>query len=127
MRGRARNGAAAHGFALLTLTVAAAEARQGLRALQRARARFVRRRPVRALLAGGEGHLHVEPASGAEADAWNVHLHAIVELRCRFRDVDTGALQSMWTQALASLGTQGSLDLRQCRNLTAESLRDETP
>ena len=125
MRTRVRNGAAAHGFALLTLTVAAAEARQGLRVLQRARARFVRRRPVRALLAGGEGHVQIEPARGAEADAWNVHLHAIVELRCRFRDVDTSALQSLWTQVLGSLGAQGSLHLRQCRNLTAELLCDE--
>ena len=127
MRARVRNGAAAQGFALLTLTVAAAEARQGLRVLQRARARFVRRRPVRALLAGGEGHVQIEPARGAEADAWNVHLHAIVELRCRFRDVDTSALQSSWTQVLGSLGAQGSLDLRQCRSLTAELLRDEAP
>jgi hypothetical protein len=47
-------------------------------------------------------------------------------LRCRFRDVDTSALQSMWTQVLGSLDAQGSLDLRQCRNLTAESLRDES-
>jgi hypothetical protein len=111
MRARVRNGAAAHGFALITLTVAAAEARQGLRVLQRARARFVRRRPVRALL----------------ADAWNVHLHAIVELRRRFRDVDTSALQSLWTQVLGSLGAQGSLHLRQCRNLTVELLRDAAP
>jgi hypothetical protein len=127
MRSRVRNGAAAHGFALLTLTAVAADARQGFRVLQRARARFVRRRPVRAVLAGGEGQAHIEPARGAEVDTWNVHLHAIVELRCHFQDVDTGVLSFMWTQILTKLGARGSLHLQQCENLTAESLRDQAP
>ena len=127
MRARVRNGAAAHGFALLTLTVVAAGARQGFRVLQRARARFVRRRPVRAVLAGGEGQAHVEPARGDEMDVWNTHLHAIVELRRRFRDLDTSALSSTWAQILTKLGARGSLNLQQCENLTAESLRDQAP
>jgi hypothetical protein len=48
-------------------------------------------------------------------------------LKRRLRDVDTGALQSIWAQVLAPFGAHGSLDLRQRRNLTAGSLRDEAP
>jgi len=127
MRARAGSGAARHGFALLTLTVAAADPIRGHRVLRQGRARFFREALARAVIAGGEGHIHVEPARGAEGDSWNVHLHAIVELKRRFRDVDTGALQSTWAQVLAPFGAHGSLDLRQRRNLTAGSLRDEAP
>ena len=127
MRARARCGAARYGFALLTLTVAAADPIRGHRVLGQGRARFFREAPARAVIAGGEGHIHVKPASGAEGDSWNVHLHAIVALKRRFRDVDTGALQSTWAQVLAPFGAHGTLDLRQDRNLTAGSLRDEAP
>jgi hypothetical protein len=127
MRARAGSGAAPHGFALLTLTVAAADPIRGHRVLGQARARFFREALARDVIAGGEGHIHVEPARVGEVDAWNVHLHAIVELKRRLRDVDTGALQSAWTQVLALFGAHGSLNLRQCRNLTAGSLRDEAP
>ena len=125
MCARARSGAAPHGFALLTLTVAATHPIRGHRVLGQTRARFFRGTLARAVIAGGEGHVHVEPARGAAGDAWNVHLHAIVELKRRLRDVDTSALKSTWAQVLAPFGARGSLDLRQCRNLTAESLRDE--
>ena len=127
MHKRAGSGAAPYGFALLTLTVAAADPIGGHRVLCQARARFFRGTPVRAAVAGGESHVHVETASGAGGDSWNVHLHAIVELKRRLRDVDTGALQSTWAQVLALFGAQGSLDLRQRHNLTAEPLRDEAP
>ena len=127
MRARAGSGAAPHGFALLTLTMAAADPIRGHRVLGQGRARFFREALARAVIAGGEAHVHPEPASRAEVDGWNVHLHAIVELKRRLRDVDTGALQSTWTQVLALFGAQGSLNLRQCCNLTAGSLRDEAP
>jgi hypothetical protein len=127
MRARAHCGAAPHGFGLLTLTVAAADPIRGHRVLGQGRARFFREAPARAVIAGGESHIHAERASGAEGDSWNVHLHAIVELKRRFRDVDTGALQSTWAQVLAPFGAHGSLDLRQRHNLTAGSLRDEAP
>lgn len=125
MRDRVLAGLAPHGFALLTLTVAARDPLSGHRALQRARAVFVRRRIVRSVLVGGEGHVQVEPARGADADAWNVHLHAIVELRCSLRDVDTSVLAATWTGILACAGARGRFDLRQRRNLRAKSFLDE--
>ena len=127
MRARAGSGAAPYGFGLLTLTVAAADPVHGHRVLGQGRARFFREAPARAVIAGGESHIHVERPSGAEGDSWNVHLHAIVELKRRFRDVDTGALQYTWAQVLALFGAHGSLNLRQCCNLTAAWLRDEAP
>ena len=109
------------------MTMAAADPIRGHRVLGQGRARFFREAIARAVIAGGEAHVHVKSASGAEVDGWNVHLHAIVELKRRLADVDTSALQSMWAKVLAPFGAQGSLDLRQCRNLTAGSLRDEAP
>ena len=68
--------------------------------------------------------MQVEPARGAEADGWNVHLHAIVELARPLRSVDTGKLQAAWADVLAHFGATGSLDLRQESNLKSEFFRD---
>jgi hypothetical protein len=130
IRFRAASGVAPYGFALLTLTVAASDPIRGHTMLCRARSRLFRTAIARSCIAGGEGHCHVDPACGGDAAAWNAHLHAIVELRRRFRDIDAGGLRSAWNGTLAYLGARGSLDLRQQDNLTAESLRsckDEAP
>jgi hypothetical protein len=124
MRERVGSGAAPHGFALLTLTVAAHDPTGGFQILKKARADFARNRTVSAAMAGGEGHVHAEPARGAGADIWNVHLHAIVELGRRFRDIDIGALLSNWTEILGRSGARGSLNLRRRKNLAAESVRE---
>jgi hypothetical protein len=68
--------------------------------------------------------VHVEPARGAEADAWNVHLHAIVELARPLRSVDTGKLETAWADVLAHFGATGRLDLRRESNLKSEFFRD---
>ena len=68
--------------------------------------------------------MHVEPARGAEADAWNVHLHAIVELACPLRSVDTSKLQTAWADVLAHFGATGRLDLQQESNLKSEFFQD---
>jgi hypothetical protein len=81
MHDRVAMGFALHGFALLTLTIAANCPAAGRAALGRAFSRFLRRRGVRRIVGGGEAHVHVEPARGTEGDRWNVHLHAVVELR----------------------------------------------
>ena len=124
MRRRVASGAAPHGFAMLTLTVAAPSPTRGHQALRDARTRLFRVRLVRAVIAGGDGHVHVEPARGAEADGWNVHLHAVVELARPLRGVDTGELQTAWADVLAHFGATGSLDLRQESNLKSEFFRD---
>ncbi len=77
---RARRGAP-YGFGLLTLTIAGNSPGTGRTALGRAFARFLRRPGVRELMAGGEAHVQIEPARGSDGDRWNVHLHAVVELR----------------------------------------------
>jgi hypothetical protein len=123
MRERVNSGAAPHGFALLTLTLATPDPIRGHRMLCKARSRFFRGNLERSVISGGEGHVHVEPARGGEAEIWNVHLHAIVELGLPRRSVDTSALQVRWAQTLARFDARGSLDLRQQGNLTAESLR----
>lgn len=119
-------GTASHGFALLTLTLAASDPVSGYHMLQRARSDFFRGVLVRAAIAGGESHIQIEPASGGEATTWNAHLHAIVELKQRFHEVDIAALQSTWAQVLNRLSARGSLDLRQDSNLTAASLRSRS-
>lgn len=124
MHTRVASGAAPHGFAMLTLTVASPSPIRGHQLLRDARTRLFRRHLVRATIAGGDGHVHVEPARGAEADVWNVHLHAIIELACPLRSVDTGKLQMAWADVLAHFGAKGSLDLRQESNLKSESFRD---
>ena len=124
MRSRVASGAAPYGFALLTLTVARADPVRGHQVLRDARARFCRGCLVCAAIAGGEGHLDMKPVGGAGSDTWNVHLHAIVELRRPRRRVDTGRLRAAWTDALAAFGAGGSLDLRQHDNLKAEFFRD---
>ena len=68
--------------------------------------------------------MQVEPARGAEADGWNVHLHAVVELVRPLRTVDIGKLQAAWLDVLAHFGAKGSLDLRQESNLKNEFFRD---
>ena len=68
--------------------------------------------------------MHIEPARGADADGWNVHLHAIVELARRLRSVDISELQTAWSDVLAHFGAKGSLDLRQEGNLKNEFFRD---
>jgi hypothetical protein len=80
LRERSVEPASRHGFALLTVTVAAYSPTDGYLALRRTWQRFARRKVVRAVLAGGEGHIQAEPARGAQGERWNVHLHAIVEL-----------------------------------------------
>ena len=124
MRRRVISGTAPHGFALLTLTVAAPDPSRGHQVLRDARARLFRGHLVRAAIAGGDGHVHVEPARGAEADAWNVHLHAIVELARPLRSVVTSDLQTAWAAVLAHFGAKGSLDLRQESNLKNEFFRN---
>ena len=124
MRSCVAPGAAPHGFALLTLTVAAPGPIHGHQILRDARARLCRGHLVRAVIAGGDGHVHVEPVRGADADGWNVHLHAIVELACPLRRVDTSELQIAWAGVLAHFGAKGSLDLRQQGNLKNEFFRD---
>ena len=126
MRSRVATGAAPHGFAMLTLTVAASSPIRGHQVLRDARARLFRGRLVRSAIAGGDGHVHVEPARGADADGWNIHLHAIVELACPLRSVDTDKLQSAWADVLAHFGAKGSLDLRRESNLKSEFFRDGT-
>ena len=124
MRRRVATGAAPHGFALLTLNVASPNPTRGHQVLREARTRLFRVRLVRAVIAGGDGHVHVEPARGAEADAWNVHLHAIVELARPLRSVDTGKLETAWADVLAHFGATGRLDLRRESNLKSEFFRD---
>ena len=124
MRERVDSGAAPHGFALLTLTVAAPGPIRGHQVLRDARARLFRGHIVRAAMTGGEGHVHVEPARGADADAWNVHLHAIVELARPLHSVDTSELQTAWADVLAHFEARGSLDLQQQGNLKREFFRD---
>ncbi len=68
--------------------------------------------------------MHVEPVRAADADGWNVHMHAIVELARPLRNVDITDLQAAWADALARLGAQGSLDLRQDSNLKNEFFRN---
>ncbi len=124
MRSRVLSGTAPHGFALLTLTVAAPDPSRGHRVLRDARARLFRGHLVQAVIAGGDGHVHVEPARGADADGWNVHLHAIVELSRPLRSVDTCELQTAWVAVLARFAAKGSLDLRQQSNLKNEFFRN---
>jgi hypothetical protein len=117
MRSRAVSGAAPHGFAMLTLTVAGPNPVRGYQILRDARARFCRERLACAAIAGGEGHVDVKPVHGAESDAWNAHLHALVELKYPRGLVDTGALRVAWAETLARFGARGSFDLRQYANL----------
>jgi hypothetical protein len=124
MRSRVASGAAPHGFALLTLTVAATGPIRGHQVLRDARTRLFRGHLVRAAIAGGDGHVQVEPARGGGADGWNVHLHALVELACPLRSVDTNALQTAWAAVLAHFEARGSLDLRQQGNLKREFFQD---
>jgi len=124
MRSRVVSGAAPYGFALLTLTVAALDPTRGHQVLRDARARLFRGRFIRTIMAGGDGHVHVEPARCADADGWNVHLHAIVEMARPLHTVDTGELQTAWADVLAHFEARGSLDLRQESNLKNEFFRD---
>jgi hypothetical protein len=125
MRGRARTGAAPFGFALLTLTVSSARPVDGFHLLKRSRTEFGRRRAVGRAIVGGKGQVHADPACGAQAaDAWNIHIHAIVELRCPFNSVDTSELGMAWVKILAASGARGSFDLRQEDNLKAEYFLD---
>ena len=124
MRSRVISGGAPNGFALLTLTVAALSPIRGHRVLRDARARLFRGHFVQAVIAGGDGHVHVDPARGADADGWNVHLHAIVELARPLCSVDTSELQTAWVAVLAHFAAKGSLDLRQESNLKNEFFRN---
>ena len=125
MRGRARTGAAPFGFALLTLTVSSARPADGFRLLKRSRTEFARRRAVGRVIVGGKGQVHADPARGADAaDVWNVHLHAVVELGCPFKSVDTSALGMAWAEILAASGARGNFDLAQEDNLKAEYFLD---
>jgi hypothetical protein len=124
MFSRVASGGAPHGFALLTLTVAAPGPLRGHQVLRDARTRLFRGQLVRSAIAGGDGHVHAEPARGADANGWNVHLHAVVELACPLRSVNTSRLQTAWADALAHFGASGSLDLRREHNLTSEFFRD---
>jgi hypothetical protein len=124
MRSRVASGAAPYGFAMLTLTAAASSPTCGFKILRDARVLFCRKRPVCAVAAGGEGHVEVEPAIGGDAGMWNVHLHAIVELRHPLRTIDTNHLEGVWTEVLARFGTTGRLVLKQAGNLKAESFKD---
>jgi hypothetical protein len=124
MRNRVASGTAPHGFALLTLTVGAHDPGHGRSVLCNARTRFFRGALVRTIISGGEGHVDVEPARGADADVWNVHLHAIVELARPLRNVDSGELEAAWSAVLAHFGAKGSLELEQQSNLKGEFFRD---
>jgi hypothetical protein len=118
---RAGSGAAPHGFALLTIGVAASNARRGVLLFKSAWTAFFRRRPFRQAIAGAEAHIQAEPARGDDTgQRWNIHAHAIVELNCAMADVDLTGLQATWAEVLERLGGRGSLDLQQRRNLRPE-------
>jgi hypothetical protein len=118
---RAGSGAAPHGFALLTISVAATNARRGAILFKAACNAFFRRRLFQRVITGGDAHIQAEPARGDDSgQRWNIHAHVIVELNCAMADVDVSGLQTIWADVLNGLGSRGSLDLRQDKNLRLE-------
>jgi hypothetical protein len=77
---RARAGLAEHGYALLTVSVAASTLESGYRLLLTSWRAYLRTALVNRSVRGGEAHVHTRPARGAEGERWNLHVHAIVEL-----------------------------------------------
>lgn len=117
MRDIHRTGRARDGFALLTFTVAADSLAAGVQTLSKARAAFFRKRLITDSIAGGEGHVQVEPARGAGARRWNCHAHALIQLARPLADIDLAGLRAAWRETLHTFGAQGSVDLRQQENL----------
>lgn len=114
-------GAAHHGFALLTLGVAATDPRSGLRSLRSAMKMFFRRRLFRWAVVGGEVHIQAEAARGDDSgQRWNIHAHALVELGRPMRGLDLTGLQGLWAEVLNRRGERGSFHLRQGSNLQRE-------
>lgn len=95
-------------FKLLTATVAADDLQHGLRVLRAAFTDLKRRTVWKRAVAGGEAHLQFKPSRPGASAAFNVHFHAIVELRSDAR-LDAEALASTWVLLLARRGAVGHL------------------
>jgi hypothetical protein len=118
---RSDAGLAPHGFAMLTLSMVAANARTGVRQFKTAWQKFFRRRPFRRAFTAGELHLQPQTARGdASGQNWNIHAHALVELACSLVEVGLTDLQTAWAEIIGGHGRSGSLDLRQDDNLKLE-------
>jgi len=61
-----------------------------------------------AAVAGGEAHLQVKPSELGSVRAFNVHFHAVVELRPG-RTLDGARLRDLWRLLLARQGAAGNL------------------
>lgn len=97
-------------FALVTLTLACDELKPGARMLLVLGAALRRRALWRRTVAGGELHLQVKPSEGG-VRRWNLHLHAVVQLRDGAR-LDGRDLRVLWEKLLGRTGTRGSADVR---------------
>lgn len=95
-------------FKHVTATVAAADPWQGQAHLRAAFGELKRRVVWTAAVAGGEAHLQVKPSEPGSVRAFNVHFHAVVELRPG-RALDAVRLSDQWCLLLARRGAAGSL------------------
>jgi hypothetical protein len=93
------------------LSVAADHPKRGLRHLRAATQVLRRRTAWTQAVVGGE--LHIDLAPAVSGSGWNVHLHAIVELRA---GADLSALPGVWCEILTSLGVGGSVNVKSVRS-----------
>lgn len=101
-------------FAFVTATLATDDLHVGARVLTRAFAELKRRAAWTQAVAGGESHLHVKPSGRGTVRAFNLHVHAVVELKAH-RSIDSTILQAHWVALLAKSGAVGSLDVKPIR------------
>jgi hypothetical protein len=95
-------------FKLVTATVATDDPWRGQAILRAAFGDLIRRRAWTAAVAGGEAHLQVKASRPGSARAFNIHFHAVVELRPG-GVLDTVRLNDQWSLLLARRGAVGSL------------------
>ncbi|HYD40079.1 MAG TPA: hypothetical protein VEB43_04565 [Anaeromyxobacter sp.] len=95
-------------FKHVTATVAADDLSSGVRILRRAFSELKRRSAWRRAVAGGEAHLQLKAAAPGGVRTFNVHFHAVVELRPDV-PLDGDELSSIWTDLLGRRGAVGNL------------------
>ena len=99
----------------LTATVACDSASYGHRTLATSLRKLRRRQVWRRSVAGSEEHLQAKPCRAGSARRWNVHIHAVVELRAG-ATLDHQALDEAWRELLGHHGLPGRIDVRPIRN-----------
>jgi len=95
-------------FKHVTATVAADDLDRGVGVLRASFAEMKRRVAWKGAVAGGEAHLQVKASRPGSARAFNVHFHAVVELRPGSA-LDAGVLREVWSAILAKRAAVGNL------------------